>query len=440
MRLEARETWVLLATLAALVLVGAPTAGSEPWLFEPGQVDPRGPLGPIVRLADEKWNANFLSAPILLAAVAVAAAAVTVLAGVALSRWSALLLAAGVAAALLVPPVALQVGLRQATQPWFFTNDSTYQIEIAGDAILDGDTPYGRDYRRSGLERFYSLDGSVTEEAREQRVALRHFAYFPGTALTAAAWRSLPRPWDDYRFFVLLATLAALPAALLLPGRFGWRVAAGAALAGNPLAVHAAWFGTADAACLVSTLVGFALLARRRVVLGAVALALAVLLKQFALVALPFAVLILVARSSRRELQLAGATFGGLVLLGFVPFVLLAGPQALWDDTVAYGTATYPIVGYGLSELLFQAGVAEDRLGAYPFVWLALFVWAPVTVWLAVRTWRSGARLSVALLAFGLSLFTLVFVARSFHSSYLVYPLSAAIAAALAAAAEQEEA
>ena len=57
---------------------------------------------------------------------------------------------------------------------------STYQIELAGDLVVDGENPYGHDYGSSGLEHFYSLDGTVSESTREEQVALRHFAYFPG--------------------------------------------------------------------------------------------------------------------------------------------------------------------------------------------------------------------------------------------------------------------
>src|SRR3712207_8108575 len=42
---------------------------------------------------------------------------------------------------------------RSASEPWYFTNDSTYQIELAGELVLDGDNPYGHDYRDTDLER-----------------------------------------------------------------------------------------------------------------------------------------------------------------------------------------------------------------------------------------------------------------------------------------------
>jgi hypothetical protein len=144
---------------------------------------------------------------------------------------------------LLVPAALLQVGLRDATEPWYFTNDSTYEIELAGDLLLDGRNPYGHDYDGSGLERFYPAANNQLPEYP----ALEHFAYFPGTALTAAAWRLVPSPFDDYRVLIVLATLALLPAALVFPGAFHWRLAVGAALAANPLLIRAAWFGNADA-------------------------------------------------------------------------------------------------------------------------------------------------------------------------------------------------
>ncbi len=70
-------------------------------------------------------------------------------------RWFAIALPVVVCGMLLVPATLLQVGLRDATEPWYFTNDSTYQIEIAGDLVRHGHTPYGHDYGSSGLERFY---------------------------------------------------------------------------------------------------------------------------------------------------------------------------------------------------------------------------------------------------------------------------------------------
>jgi uncharacterized membrane protein len=329
--------------------------------------------------------------------------------------------------------VLLQAGLRDATAPWFHTNDSTYQIELAGALVRSGENPYGHDYRGSGLERFYSRDGSVAPETLESQVALRHFAYFPGTALLAAAWGVLPSPFDDYRFLVLLATILCLPAFLAFEAPLTVALAAGAALAANPVAIRAAWFGTADAPSVLLLVLAFALATRSRYVWAGAALGGAVLLKQFALVALPFVAVLVWRRSGdRRTLLPAGVAALAVFALGTLPF-LVADPAALWRDTVSYGASTYRIIGYGLSGLLVKAGVVE-RTGSYPFVVLAALVWLPVTVWLLRAQARARAAW-VGAAGFAASMYALLFVSRVFQTSYLIWPLAGiAIAVTLWAA------
>jgi len=431
-RLEGNGLWVLLATLGALAALAIPDLGAGGWPFNPPSVEPRGILGPLVRVADREWDLGILRSTAVLAGLLVALAAATAWRLRSWPRWAGIGLTAVVCAMLLVPAVLLQVGLRDATDPWQFTNDSTYQIELAGDLVLDGDDPYGHDYEGSGLERFYP---AAHNQPEENPVALDHFAYFPGTALTAAAWRVLPRPFDDYRVFVLLATLALLPAALVFPGPLHVRLAAGAALAANPLIVHGAWFGTADAPALLALVLAFALLARRHLVWAAASLGAAVALKQFALVAVPFfGVMLLTIGAPRRVLYRAGAAFAGVFLATVLPFVV-ADPGALWDDTIAYGTGTYRIIGYGLAALLLNLGVLDDRLGYYPFVPLALVFWAPLTAWL-LWSQRRAATLWSGAAGFSISIYALLFISRVFQSSYLLWPVTGiAVAFLLAAAA-----
>lgn len=424
--------WVVLATLGVIVAITVPELGADPWPFQPLAVHPHGILGPLVRVADREWDLGIIRSTAVLAGLLVA-----ILAGVtwhlrAWPRWAAIGLVTVVCAMLLVPATLLQVGLRDATEPWYFTNDSTYQIEIAGDLVRHGHDPYGYDYGNSGLERFYPAAND--EEAAFDRAARHHFAYFPGTALTAAAWRVLPSPLDDYRIFVLLCTLALIPAALLFPGSLHWRLAIGAALAANPILVKGAWFGTADAPALLALVLAFALFARGNMVWAGASLGAALALKQFALVAVPFFFLMLiVARVPRPTLYRAAAAFGGVFLVSVLPF-FVAGPGALWHDTVGYGAATYRIVGYGLAALLLNLGVIDDRFGSYPFVLLALVIWLPITAWLLWNQRRSGASWAAGL-GFAVSMFVLLFLSRVFQTSYLVWPLTGIALAFLLASA-----
>ena len=418
----------LLATLGLLVLVNIPTIGAGAWAYHTGKVEPHGPFGLFVALARGHWD------PGLLKVAAVAAGLLLVFAVFsARERWTArraLIVTTLVAALLLVPAVFLQVGLRDSSAPWFYTNDSTYQIEVAGDLVLNGETPYGHDYRGSGIERFYSRDGTP----RLGHKALDHFAYFPGAALTSAGWRLLPGPLDDYRLFVLLAALGLIPAALTFPGPWTVRLAVGAALAANPLIVRGTWFGTADAPSLLFLVLAFGLASRSRFAWAAASLGAAILLKQFAIVAIPFFVaMLLISKGGRKSLRSAAAAFGAVFLPGVLPF-LVASPGALWADTVAYGTGGYRIVGYGLAPLLVRAGILDGRGDAYPFGLLALLVWLPVTLWLVRSQLRSRVPW-VGAAGFAASIFLLIFLGRVFQPSHLLWPLTGmAIAAILAAA------
>ena len=218
------------------------------------------------------------------------------------------------ALALLLPSTLLQVGLRDATAPWFHTNDSTYQIEIAGDLLLDGDNPYGHDYKGSGMERFYTYDGSVSQRVLDREVALEHFAYFPGMVVTGAVWQLAPSPFDDYRVFILLMTLGGFAAAMAFRAPLSWRLAIGALVVANPIAVRSAWFGQNDAPSITMMILAFALVTRGRLRWAAASLAVAVLLKQFAVVAIPFVALMMVKRgASRAELKGAALAFAGVV-------------------------------------------------------------------------------------------------------------------------------
>ena len=437
-RIPHRAALAVLGVLAAVAAVNVPLLGAEPWPFRPSTMSPRGVLAPLVRAAHRHWDLGVVRTPAVLALALIALVAVVGWNARSWSRNWLIVLSLVVVGLVTVPAVALQVGLRDATAPWFHTNDSTYQIELAGNLVRHGHNPYGHDYATSGLERFYSRDGTVPLPDSRRQVALSHFAYFPGAALTAAAWSFVPSPFEDYRVLVLLTTIGLVFAALAFRGPpVAWRLGIGAALAASPPLVRGAWFGTADAPSLLCLVLAFALLTRRRPALAAGLLAAAVLQKQFALVAVPFFVLLLLARELSRPARVkAAAVFVAVLAAGFLPF-LIADPSALWRDTIDYGASTYRILGYGLSALLYNAHVIHSRYGSYPFGILVLVIWLPVTLRLLVVARRSRVDWEAAA-GFAVSMFVLLFIARTFQTSYLVWPLTGIAIAALLAADQRE--
>jgi uncharacterized membrane protein len=220
-----------------------------------------------------------------------------------------------------------------------------------------------------------------------------------------------------------------LGAALAFRAPLSWRLVLGALLVCNPIAVRSAWFGQNDAPSLLLLVVAFALVTRRRFAWAAAALAGAVLLKQFALVAAPFLALMIVKEGG--SLKRPAIAFGGVLAAGIVPF-LIVDPVAFYEDTVRYGAGTYRIVGYGLSAILVRLGIIDDRDGAYPFALLALLTWVPLTVWL-LYVQRRVRELWVGAAAFAVSILWLMFIGRTFNNYYLVWPLTGAVIAALMA-------
>lgn len=432
-RLSPAGAWILIGVLFALVAITLPELGSDPWHFRPAGVDPQGPLAPLVRAAGEEWDLGIPRASCFLAGLVCGAGAMLLIARPqAWSRRLAIALILAVGLLLTAPATLLQLGLRDSTAPWFFTNDSTYQIEQGGDLLLHLDNPYGHDFRKSGLERFYTRDGSVSERVREKEVALRHFAYFPGTIVVAAAWRLLPGPFDDYRLLMLVCNLLMLAAALAFRGPLSVRLALGALLVCNPIAVRSAWFGQNDAPSLLLLVLAFALVSRRRFRWAAATLAGAILLKQFALVAAPFLAL-MIWKLDRGELKGAGLAFGGVLAAGILPF-LVADPVAFYDDTIKYGAGTYRIVGYGLSAILVRMHIVTDREGAYPFGLIALLTWVPLSVWLLLAQ-RRATEIWIGAAGFAISILWLMFIGRTFNNYYLVWPMTGGVIAALCAAA-----
>ena len=427
--MSARAAWILTGVLFGLVAVALPELGSDPWRFRPGPIEAEGPLAPLVRAAGEAHDLGVARSAAFLAALLCGGFAAYLLARrpAALPLWTGIALVLAVGVLLAAPLTFLQIGLRDSTEPWFFTNDSTYQIELGGELLLDLDNPYGHDYSDSGLERFYTRDGSVSQRVLDREVALEHFAYFPGAVVSAAGWRLLPGPFDDLRLLVLLCTLAMLPAALLFRAPVGPRLALGAVLVCNPVLVRSAWFGQNDAPSLLLLVLAFALVTRRRFLWAAALLAGAVLLKQFALVAVPFMALMI----PREERKGAGLAFAGVLAAGILPF-FIADPGAFYDDTVKYGAGTYKIVGYGLSAILVELGVLADREGSYPFALIALLTWVPLTVWLLLVQ-RRGGELWLGAVGFAISIMWLMFIGRTFNNYYLVWPMVGAVVAGLIA-------
>jgi hypothetical protein len=421
-----RDAALVVGVLIALVCIDVPELASDPWSLRPPVHGATGLLGPLVRAAGPDWDLGVpRSAALLGAVVAAIAAIVVLLAGERARRIAVYVACIATCLALIVPTAVLAAGFRASSPPWTYTNDSTYQIELAGGLLRHGTNPYGHDYTGSGMEKFYTGPDFANTPPP---VALKHFPYFPAMAVAGAVWGVLPGPLDDFRLLLVLCTLAIPLVALAFPGPLPLRLAVGVALACSPIAIRAAWYGLADAPAVLGLLGAFALARRGRLTWALALVGVAVLFKQFCLLAAPF--LLLEAWRSGRwpALWRPLAALAAVVVIPAVPF-LIWDAHGFINDTVTFGADTYRVIGYGLAGLAVRAHLVS-RTGNYPFPVIAALTWLPATVLLLVAQWRRPVGWILPF-GFAVSMFALLYVARVFQVTYLIYPLAGLAAAVL---------
>jgi hypothetical protein len=300
-------------------------------------------------------------------------------------------------------------------------HDGLLQLESAVDRLLKGQPIYGVDWSNTPMAAFgWNLTPGPNP-------ALHHLAYYPLTVLVGVPFRlvgdALGLPFD-YRTVLIAFAFLGLVAILALPLSHERRFLLLTAVYASPLITLYLWSGRTDIQFLAVILVTLALLSRRHPTLAAAALGVAVALKPFAWVAVPFFLLVLVLRwradHSRRDLV------AGLAALAIVPGVtilpfFLANPGGFWTDVVLYtsgGVAdAYPIAGYGFGDLLYTLHVITHRTDRFPFLIFQLAAVLPV-LWLTARAFVRRPTTAHWMAGYAAVLFALTFFARFFNDNY----------------------
>lgn len=304
------------------------------------------------------------------------------------------------------------------------------QVEMAADALRRGESPYRMSYNRPPASR--SPDSAIQGWRRlgyDRNPALDHLTYPPGVIYLSMLVEAVARPilgFYDPRLLYLPAAFAlALVLASFVPSGPPRRMVVVATLA-NPLLARYVENGRNDVLVLLALASFAALLLRRRWRSAAVALGLAVSLKQFALFAVPFFVVAL-SLDAGRDLRQALARAWPVVAIPLVvaaPF-LLTDPWALIENLFLWvQSGGYPVRwdGYGLTPLAYGLGLVDAPSGANPYGFLGLPVLIGSFAGLVVWVWRRPVAARV-LLASGAWLFAMMLTARAFSPSYLSVPV-----------------
>ena len=301
-------------------------------------------------------------------------------------------------------------------------HDGLLQIESAIDRLLNRQPIYGVDWSTTPMAR---ISWDVTAGPNP---ALHHLAYFPLTVLVGVPFRVLTHALGlpfDYRIVLIGFTIIGLLAIVALPISPDRRVMVITALFVSPLVTLYLWSGRTDIEFLALVLLSLALLSRGHPIPAAAALGIAIALKPFAALAVPFLLLVLVirwrARRSLPEVALSLAALSLAPVVTILPF-FIANPQAFWTDVVLYTSGgirdAYPIVGYGFAELLYRVHLVAHRTDSVPFGVFQLLALAPV-VWMTGRAFLRRPSLGRWMAGYVLSLLAFTFFARFFNDNYV---------------------
>jgi hypothetical protein len=300
-------------------------------------------------------------------------------------------------------------------------HDGLLQLESAVDRLLKGQPIYGVDWSHTPMVAFgWDLTPGPNP-------ALHHLAYYPLTVLVGIPFRLLSDALGvafDYRLVLIAFAVLGLIAILALPLSQERRFLLITAVFASPLITLYLWSGRTDIQFLSLVLLTLALLSRGHPTLAAAALGVAVALKPFAWVAVPFLLLVLVLRwrahRSRREVVVSLAALALVPAATVLPF-FLANPGAFWTDVVLYtsgGVAdAYPIAGYGFADLLFTLHVITRRTDNFPFLIFQLAAVVPA-LWLSARVFLRRPTLGRWMAGYAVVLFALTFFARFFNDNY----------------------
>jgi hypothetical protein len=301
-------------------------------------------------------------------------------------------------------------------------HDGLLQIESAVDRLLSGRPIYGVDWSNTPMAQV------TWPFTAGPNPALHHLAYFPLTVLVGVPFRFLTRGLGlpfDYRIVLIGFALVGLLAIVALPIAPERRFMVITALFVSPLITLYLWSGRTDIEFLAVMLVSLALLSRGHPIAAALALGIAVALKPFAVLAVPFLLLVLVirwrARPSRKEVGFSLAVLALAPIVTILPFVI-AAPAAFWTDVVLYtsgGVAdAYPIVGYGFGEFLYEVHLVAHRTDSVPFGFFQLLALLPVA-WLTGRAFLHRPSLGRWMAGYALTLLVFTFFARFFNDNYV---------------------
>lgn len=311
---------------------------------------------------------------------------------------------------------------RAKTAPVYGVHDIILQQEAAMRYLIVGKNPYQETYFGTPVEDFHY--GELGRDAVNP--ALFHFVMPPWYLLFPFLFYYTSIP--VFGFFDGRMALLCTMVLLLITLWFWFKDKAIARLAIvltalSPAVIGYFIEGRSDVFALSWLMVSILMLSRKKYVWSGVLLALALLSKQTTWFMVPFFAVYL-------WLQHPKAGFWKTVVAAMVTGVIIVLPFLLWnvaafiDSVILYLTGntanSYPVSGYGLSMLLYDAGKISDIHAYYPFIVWQIGFALPVMVLLLLWV-RKKPTESKFMLSYAVFLSAYWYLSRYFNNSHLGY-------------------
>lgn len=270
-------------------------------------------------------------------------------------------------------------------------HDGITQTEIALSYLWQGTNPYSVDYFDTSLEEFRFYYNQVNP-------ALYHYAYLPGVlVLGSPLYFISPFIIGFYDQRLTQALIFALLIFWLV-----WRYRQNPKLILLvPLLFFNFWFmvyflhGLNDIVIIALVILALEFVIIRKYLASAIILGCALATKQTTWFVLPFLIQFfwhwekLHFGTAKPEVRRRAIVWGGTALLVatiiILPF-LIKDPQGFWADTISYQSGrvenSYPIMGIGMGEIIYQLGLVPERTSYFPF-WIFQLIIAGLVGWYA---------------------------------------------------------
>lgn len=331
-------------------------------------------------------------------------------------------------------PTGLNILQRHAQGPATNANDGLIQVEESIKFLLNGRNPYTENYLNTPM-----ADWKGGEPPWDPVPGtLYHNAYLPFLFFFSMPFYCLIHGWlgwYDQRILYLLAYFGLLFIFPLLVQRQRDKLSLLSALGLNSLFTFFLADGRNDILILFGLVLATVLLAKRHATVSALVLGLTLAMKHTAWFFLPFFFVYFLPRrptlASVRTALWRIMPFAIVVAVCILPFVIWDAPS-FFDDTILYligvSPDAYPIRGWGLSMLLYGAGIIPTAYSQFPFGLLEILLGLPTLLFLLYRQLCDNT-LQRLWFSFAIFSFVIQYLSRFFNDNYVVFVLQSFIIA-----------